>query len=49
VTGQEKKETIPVEYNSRSKLSFKVEAGKKNIANFDLKSGGKVDQSSAID
>ncbi len=44
-----KKETIPVEYNSRSKLSFKVEPGKRNIANFDLKSGGKVEQSSGTD
>ena len=44
-----KKETIPVEYNSRSKLSFKVEPVKRNIANFDLKSGGKVEQSSGTD
>ena len=44
-----KKETLAMEYNSRSTLSFKVEPGKKNIANFDLKSGGKVDQSSATD
>ena len=44
-----KKETIAMEYNVRSKLSFKVEPNKKNVANFDLKSGGKVDQSSATD
>ena len=44
-----KKETIASEYNVRSKLSFKVEPDKKNIANFELKSGGKVDQSSGND
>ncbi len=44
-----KKETIAAEYNVRSTLSFKVEPSKKNIANFDLKSGGKVDQSASTD
>ncbi len=44
-----KKETIAAEYNIRSKLSFKVEPGKKNIANFDLKSGGKIDQGSTLE
>ena len=44
-----KKETIATEYNVRSKLSFKVEPSKKNVANFDLKSGGKVEQSSGND
>jgi hypothetical protein len=44
-----KKETIAAEYNVRSKLSFKVEPGKKNIANFDLKSGGKIDQGSTLE
>src|SRR5207249_102086 len=34
------KETIPPQYNSNSTLSFTVEPNKKNIANFDLKSGG---------
>ena len=36
------KETIPMEYNAASTLTFTVEPKKKNIANFDLKSGGKV-------
>jgi len=35
-------ETIPMEYNAASTLSFAVEPKKKNVANFDLKSGGKV-------
>lgn len=36
------KETVPMEYNAASKLTFTVEPRKKNIANFDLKSGGKI-------
>lgn len=36
------KETIPAEYNAKTKLEFTVEEGKKNIANFDLKSGGPI-------
>lgn len=36
------KETIPMEYNAASTLSFTVEPNKKNIANFDLKSGGPI-------
>lgn len=36
------KETIAMEYNQQTTLEFNVEAGKKNIANFDLKSGGKI-------
>ncbi len=40
-----KPETIPTEYNTRSTLKFDVKQGEKNIANFDLKSGGKVDVS----
>jgi hypothetical protein len=39
------KETVPMEYNAASKLTFTVEPKKKNVANFDLKSGGKVLQS----
>lgn len=35
-------ETIPMKYNIQSELEFTVEPGKKNIANFDLKSGGPV-------
>jgi len=35
-------ETIPMQYNAASKLTFTVEPKKKNIANFDLKSGGKI-------
>ena len=34
------KETIPARYNSASELTFTVEPGKRNTANFDLKSGG---------
>ncbi len=37
-----KPETIAAEYNVKSTLEFNVEVGKKNIADFDLKSGGKV-------
>jgi hypothetical protein len=37
------KETVPAEYNSASTLEFTVEPKKKNVANFDLKSGGRVD------
>jgi len=36
------RETIPMQYNSASTLSFTVEPKKKNIANFELKSGGKI-------
>ncbi len=35
-------ETIPLEYNDQTKLEFTVEEGKTNIADFKLKSGGKV-------
>jgi hypothetical protein len=38
----ESKETVPMEYNAASKLTFTVEPKKKNIANFDLKAGGKI-------
>ena len=38
----ESKETVPMEYNAASKLTFNVEPKKKNVANFDLKSGGKI-------
>jgi hypothetical protein len=38
----ESKETVPMEYNAASKLTFTVEPKKKNVANFDLKSGGKI-------
>jgi hypothetical protein len=33
-------ETVPARYNSNSKLEFTVEPRKKNVANFDLESGG---------
>ncbi len=33
-------ETIPMKYNAQTTLEFTVEADKKNIANFDLESGG---------
>jgi len=35
-------ESIAMEYNAASTLSFTVEPKKKNVANFDLKSGGKI-------
>jgi hypothetical protein len=35
-------ETVPAEYNQMTKLEFNVEQGKKNIADFDLKSGGRI-------
>ena len=35
-------ETIPIKYNQNSTLDFTVEPGKKNVANFDLVSGGPV-------
>ena len=38
------KESVPVRYNRDTELEFNVEPGKTNIANFDLKSGGKVIQ-----
>ena len=34
-------ERLPAEYNTNSTLKFTVEAGKENIANFDLKSSDK--------
>ena len=36
------RETIPMEYNAASTLEFTVEPKKKNVANFDLKSGGRI-------
>lgn len=33
-------ERIPMKYNAQSELSFDVKPGEKNVANFDLKSGG---------
>ena len=35
-------EKIPAEYNQLSTLEFEVVAGKRNVANWDLKSGGKI-------
>ena len=35
-------ETVPVEFNRQTTLEFDVVANKRNIANFELKSGGKV-------
>jgi hypothetical protein len=35
-------EKIPLKYNANTELEFTVESGKKNIANFDLASGGKL-------
>jgi hypothetical protein len=36
------KETIPMQYNAASTLEFTVEPNKKNIADFNLKSGGPI-------
>src|SRR5262245_13124602 len=36
------RETIPMRYNEASTLTFTVEPKKRNVANFDLKSGGPV-------
>jgi hypothetical protein len=33
-------ETVPPKYNTESTLTFEVEPGKKNVANFELKSTG---------
>ena len=33
-------ETVPSRYNTESELTFEVEPGKRNVANFDLKSKG---------
>ena len=38
----ESPETIPMQYNAASTLSFTVEPKQRNVANFELKSGGKV-------
>lgn len=40
-----KPETVPAEYNSNSTLTFTVQPGERNVANFDLKSSGKIDKS----
>jgi hypothetical protein len=37
-------ETLPAEYNYKTKLTFVVDPDKDNVANFDLVSGGKVIQ-----
>ncbi|WP_437206396.1 carboxypeptidase-like regulatory domain-containing protein [Planctomicrobium sp. SH664] len=37
-------ETLPARYNYESELTFDVQPGRDNIANFDLKSGGKIVQ-----
>ena len=36
------KEIVPMEYNAATKLTFTIEPKKKNVANFELKSGGKL-------
>jgi len=36
------RETVPSQYNTESTLTFNVEPKKKNVANFDLKSGGQI-------
>ncbi len=41
------KETIPMEYNTESKLEFTVVQGENNIANFDLQSGGPIARGTA--
>ena len=37
-------ETVPAKYNSETTLKFEVVAGENNEANFDLKSGGKIEK-----
>jgi hypothetical protein len=44
-----RKESVPADYNTRTTLKFNVEPNKKNIANFDLKSTGKVDRAAGDD
>ncbi|MBI3463288.1 MAG: carboxypeptidase regulatory-like domain-containing protein [Planctomycetes bacterium] len=34
------RETVPMKYNAASELTFEVKEGEKNVANFDLVSGG---------
>ncbi len=41
------KESVPAKYNRNTELEFNVEPKKTNIANFDLKSGGKIIQENA--
>jgi hypothetical protein len=36
------KETLPAKYNYKSELTFDVEPGKANFADFDLESGGPI-------
>ena len=36
------KESVPAKYNRLTTLEFNVEQGKKNVADFALKSGGKI-------
>lgn len=36
------RETVPSQYNTESTLTFEVEPKKTNVANFDLKSDGKI-------
>ncbi len=36
------KESVPAKYNRLTTLEFNVEQGKNNVANFALKSGGKI-------
>jgi hypothetical protein len=36
------KESVPAKYNRMTTLEFNVEPRKNNVANFDLKSGGKI-------
>jgi DNA repair photolyase len=36
------KESVPAKYNRNTELEFYVEPGKNNVADFPLKSGGKI-------
>ena len=38
------KEKLPAEYNQQTELTYDVEPGRTNVADFDLLSGGKVTQ-----
>ena len=41
-------ETVPMKYNAQTTLEFTVEAGKQNIANFDLESGGELGEPDSL-
>lgn len=42
------RETVPARYNSATELEFNVEPNKKNVANFDLTSEGKLPEADSM-